>query len=369
MSRRPHICFTFVGDVTRDSRLRRFAAAAGEVADVHILQLFKSGDGHPDPRVIPFPLRSSLRQALPRFWRQASAALRELHCDLCIAADLYSLPAAARGARALGRPLVYDARELYASIAALQGRSLMQRFWTGVERRYARRATAILTVNESIAGILRDRHADVRVVRNVPDWSAPRESQKLREACGIPADRRILLSQGGLQRGRGALPLVDALAALPDCHLVFLGDGDYRGEIEAAAQLIGVSDRVSIISAVPSADLPQWTASADLGMCLIENLGRSYYLSLPNKLFEYMAAGVPVVGSDFPEIGMLLRETGAGITVDPSDGELLVRAVRVLLDDTDRYARAKAACLAASKQYHWENERRVFAALIKSLIT
>ncbi len=406
----PRIGFTFVGDLARDSRLRRFAAAASEVAEVTVVQLSAvrgergggviggwnegndgkdgkdgkdgndgydgydggTGDsrdgGQGNIEVLKVTMRGSLRQELPRFWRKAEAVLRGLKCDLCAAADLYSLPASARAARALGRPLIYDARELYSSVAALQGRAIMQRFWTGVERRYAPRAKTVLTVNESIAAILRENHADVRVVRNLPDFPVPAPSRKLREACGIPAGRRILLSQGGVQRGRGAMPLIDAMTELPDCHLVFLGDGELRGEFEAAAGLSGVSDRVSFLPAVPSAALPDWTASADLGMCLIENLGRSYYLSLPNKLFEYIAAGVPVVGSDFPEIGAVLRGTGAGIAVDPGDRDLIVRAVRTLLDDTDRRARAQSACLAAAEKYHWKHERRVFAGAIADAI-
>ncbi len=381
MSHRTHICFTFAGDVTRDSRLRRFAAAAAEMAEVYILQLTDAPDHSADAaetvnhngddrvlkpltasenesyRVIPFPRQGSLRSALPRFWRQASAAIRELGCDLVIASDLYTLPAASRAARKLKCPLMYDARELYSSVAALQDRALMQRFWTGVEKRYGRSAATIFTVNDSIAEILRKRYADVRVVRNVPDWPEGAPSDRLREAVGIRPNLRVLLSQGGLQRGRGAILLVNAMPALTDCHLVFLGEGDLRGDIEAAARFAGVSDRVTVLPAVPSAELPAWTASADLGFCLIENLGQSYYLSLPNKLFEYLAAGVPVVGSDFPEIGALLRDTGAGIAVDPSEPDMLVRAVRTLIDDGDRYSRAKAACREAAAGFRWERER------------
>ncbi|MDX9757875.1 MAG: glycosyltransferase [Bacteroidota bacterium] len=412
MGRRPLVCFTFVGDVTRDSRLRRMAETAAETADVVIVHLcpprpvsdgndtlsdgndtLKDGndtlkdeedrtpdgtatqpeegvaeDGLPERKrgetgeydVITIPMHGSLRRALPRFWRQCNLVSRRLAADTCVAADLYSLPGAARGCRGRNARLIYDARELYSAIAALQGRGLMQRFWTTVERRVAARADIVLTVNASIAAILRHRFRDVRVVRNVPDFSAPAPSQRLRETIGCSSDRRILLSQGGLQRGRGALPLVELMPDLPDCELVFLGDGPLRDDILAAAAINGVSDRVHLIPAVPSSDLPHWTASADLGLCMIENLGRSYYLSLPNKLFEYLACGVPVVGSDFPEIGAVLRETGAGIAVDPTDRQLVLRAIRTLLDDPTRYARARESAQTASFHYHWSQEKLIW---------
>ncbi|MFZ1729941.1 MAG: glycosyltransferase [Bacteroidota bacterium] len=369
MSQRLHICFTFVGDVTRDSRLRRFASACADAAEVTVIQLTELWEGNEGNEgntgnegkfnLISFPMKGSLRQKLPKFWRLASKSARHLGADLLIASDLYSLPAAARAAKALHRPLMYDARELYTSVAALQGRPLMQRFWSWTERRYAKRAALVFTVNESIAEILRQRYPDVRVIRNLPDFPIPTASDKLREVCAIPADRRILLSQGGLQQGRGAYILLEALMELPDCHLVFLGDGALRDEIKASAQINGIADRVTILPAVPSTELPVYTASADLGMCLIENLGQSYFFSLPNKLFEYIASGVPVIGSDFPEIGAVLRETGAGIAIDPTNLKLVCKAIRTLLDDSDRYTRTRAACLAATEEYHWEKERRV----------
>lgn len=398
MTHRPIICFTFVGDVTRDSRLRRMAETAAETAEVVILQLCppqppSSGepnsldregrlldgegstieDGRPERvkgetgsyDIITIRMHGSLRRALPRFWRQCTLVLRRLEVDACIASDLYSLPGAARGCRGRKTRLIYDARELYSAIAALQGRGVMQRFWSAVERRYAARAQVVLTVNDSIAAILRTRFPDVRVLRNVPDFSAPAASQRLREKLGLPPSRRILLSQGGLQRGRGALPLVDLMPDLPDCELFFLGDGPLREDIMAAAAINGVSDRVHLISAVPSLDLPHWTASADLGLCLIENLGRSYHLSLPNKLFEYFACGVPVVGSDFPEIGAVLRDTGAGIAVDPSDRDRVLHAIRTLLDDASRHARLRDACRAASLRYHWSKEKHIWKHVLE----
>ena len=379
MTRRPVICFTFVGDAARDSRLRRMALAAAERADVVVLQLAPAGgeyrsrlrgagDVESSVDVISIPMRGGLRSSLPAFWRSGPAALRALDASLFIASDLYSLPVATRAAGRAGVPLLYDARELYSSVAALQGRSIVQSFWTRLERSRGRRARTVLTVNESIAGLLRSRFPDVRVIRNVPDFPPPVVSDLLRTAAGIPPDRHVLLSQGGLQKGRGALPLITALRSLPDCHLVFLGDGPLGGDIAAAAAIEGVSDRVTCLPAVPSIELPGWTASADLGFCLIENLGRSYHLSLPNKLFEYIAAGVPVVGSDFPEIGALLRDTGAGIAVDPSDNELLVRAVRTLLDDRTRYERAVEACRDAAKQYHGDVEKGRFLALMDEVL-
>ncbi|MBN1447352.1 MAG: hypothetical protein JXA28_05425, partial [Bacteroidetes bacterium] len=133
MSDAPHICFTFVGDVTRDSRLRRFRQAAAEIGRVSLVSTSLTSS-------------ASLRRELPRFWRSGREEARALHADLYLAADLYSLPIAAAAARHAGSPFIYDARELYRSIAALVGRPVMQHFWSLLEQRYTRRAHTVLTV-------------------------------------------------------------------------------------------------------------------------------------------------------------------------------------------------------------------------------
>ncbi len=462
----PHICFTFVGDVTRDSRLRRFRQAAADIADVSLVTLLVSATAetqnsesqevesqeaesppaespdaaspasHSPPadsvssaddtvqhslspvsrhfhlerfgrelRFRPFA-PATLRALLPPFWREGARAAAMLDADLYFAADLYALPAAAWAARRTGRPLIYDARELYRSVAALTHRPLMQRFWRLLERRYARGAQAVLTVNESIAEILRGDFSPVHVIRNLPDWSqsaakgdsgaggdseagvasnaggesdAGAESDAagdsaatanlLRRELDIPENRTVLLSQGGVQRGRGALVCIDALAELPECDLVFLGDGPMRDDVRLHAEVCGRADRVHLLPAVPSEELPLWTASADIGFCIIENLGESYYLSLPNKLFEYIAAGVPVVGSDFPEIGAVLRDSGAGVTVDPSSAVSVARGVRRILDEPGMRERLREGCRSAARDYSWDSERESFMDVLREVLS
>jgi glycosyltransferase involved in cell wall biosynthesis len=176
----------------------------------------------------------------------------------------------------------------------------------------------------------------------------------------------ILLSQGGLQRGRGALLYVEALAQLPGCTLVFLGEGSMADEIAEAADTHGVRERVHVLPSVPSEELLSWTASADVGLCMIENLSKSYYLSLPNKLFEYFAAGLPVIGSDFPEIGAVLRTSGAGIPVSPDSVENFVAAVRRIQNDDRLRAELMQRSREAGKTYQWEGEKQLLRTLIEN---
>lgn len=359
MSGRKRICFTFVGDIERDSRLRRFATAAAERYDVHVLALHTRDVVAPEGVTLHrlMPEHPSLRRSLPAFWRRGGTLAKSLNADLYLASDLYSLPVAARAARARGVPLFFDSRELYTHIAALHGRTLTQRFWRTILRMYARRAAMLFTVNEAIADILRGEGYTVRVLRNLPDRIVREKTDRIRLALNIPATQRIVLSQGGIQQGRGALLAVRAVAALPECALVFLGDGAMSTEVVEEARRQGCAHRVHILPAVPSAEVLTWTASADVGLCLIEDLGLSYRLSLPNKLFEYIAAGVPVLGSDLPEIARVVRAFDVGCIVPADDAAAVSLALAELLNSPERLAQYREHCLAHAPALQWQQER------------
>jgi len=177
----------------------------------------------------------------------------------------------------------------------------------------------------------------------------------------------IILSQGGVQRGRGVDIALRAIREIEHAALVFLGDGPLREHILRSAEHPDCRGRVHVVRAVPAKQLLAWTCSADIGLCLVENLGRSYYLSLPNKLFEYIAAGIPVVGSDFPEIGRVLHDTEAGIAVSPDDFEAVVRTLRMMLYDRELREKFRKNCLMAAPKLQWSTEENLLLSSVKEL--
>ncbi len=373
MENTPRACLTFVGDILRDSRALRFIEALAETHAVTALTASREAENRALPsfhlRSLPLLREGKLRRSLWRFWREGGALARTLDARLWIASDLYSLPVASAGARGSSAPLLYDSRELYASIAALHRRPVTQKFWSILERRYARVAGGITTVNDSIAEILRASFPGkkIAVIHNYPSGPFPERADLLRSRLAIPAGMKLLLSQGGLQEGRGGGTAILALRELPECALVFLGSGPLADRWKRLAAECGVEARVYFIEAVPAAEVPAYAASADIGICLIEDLGVSYRLSLPNKLFASIAAGVPVVASRFPEIGRVVGETGAGLTVDPSDPAETASAIRRLLADPHLYEDCRRACLAARVRFTWEKEGKILADFIREI--
>ncbi|RME51437.1 MAG: glycosyltransferase, partial [Caldilineae bacterium] len=193
------------------------------------------------------------------------------------------------------------------------------------------------------------------VVRNCPPRQSPPRSDLLRRKLGIPPDRKIVLYQGAVSAGRGLETMAAAVRQIPDVAGVVLGSGalleNYRAQVAA-----GEWPRMHLPGKVPLAELPAHTASADVGLALIQNTCRSYYFALPNKLFEYMQAGIPVVGSDLPEIARVIREYDVGEVTDPDDPVAVAAALRRLLDDPERYARARANTARAAEVLNWEGE-------------
>jgi glycosyltransferase involved in cell wall biosynthesis len=268
--------------------------------------------------------------------------LQRLRADVLHAHDSNALiPVAVAAARK--KPYVYDAHDLWLHRPRRMRSRLYhaaQNAWFGlVERILVPRAAAVLTVSPPIAEHLR-RVYRLRSVDLVPNYpalepsdSAARELRSLPGMESVPATVPIVLYVGGLMAGRGIEGLVDAMAAVPTAHLVLLGAGHLAGDLTDRAARRGVSDRVHVLGPVPSDDVVAYAASADVGVSPIVPSCLNYRYSLPNKLFQYMAAGVPVVASDFPQVREVVLAASAGQVVDTERPEEMAGAIRAALAD------------------------------------
>lgn len=280
--------------------------------------------------------------------------------------DLNTLYIGAMCKKRTGARLVYDSHELQTE------RNRMTKWWrrwaAWNERRWLPYADAMITASPPWIDINREKYGAVPdpsvSVLNTPELQVIKQPQDLRGALDIPAEAPILLYQGSIQENRGIEPAIDAISLLPDAVLVVVGYGYHRSTLEADVRKRGLTDRVKFFGPIPNDELLAWTAAADIGLCNIVNSSLSYYTSLPNKLFEYIIAGIAVIGSDSPEIGRIVTEEGVGEVADPVDPEDLARAARTILSDLDRY---RAATKAASQKYNWaieeQNLLQVYAGL------
>ena len=172
----------------------------------------------------------------------------------------------------------------------------------------------------------------------------------------INADQKILLYQGVILEGRGIKIIMDVIDQIDNVHLVFIGDGDYFQQFKNAAEKSKSSSRIHFIGAVNNNELLGYTASADLGMALIENISLSYYYALPNKLFEYIMAGVPILCSNLPQMKMMVEKHKVGQVVDLDDKDNLVRTINNMMKSENLLEKYRDNSKLAAKELNWEIE-------------
>lgn len=259
--------------------------------------------------------------------------------------------------------IVYDTHELETETVAFS--SLSRPLARAVERALIRFADATCVVNDEIGEWYRKQYAitSTTSVRNVPytrNTSLPRAGV-LRKSLGIPDDELLFLYQGVVSAGRGIRVLIEAFSALPRRHLVILGYGAMVPVVEQAAKR---HSNIHFHAAVSPDALPSLTMDANVGLSLIENACLSYYLSLPNKLFEYVNCGVPVIASDFPVMAAAVDEMKCGWT-SPVDARS-VRSLVEKLTPTDIEV-ARQNTVAARRAFGWHMEEPALLSMYEAL--
>jgi glycosyltransferase involved in cell wall biosynthesis len=357
--------------VEHDARVRREARALQRAGhEVVVVHLPPPGASVAGAAADGYELRSAASNGLPARLpgtpRRALAAgrLAQLAAaerpDVVHAHDAAMLAPGWLAARRAGAKLVYDSHELATGVPYRSG--AWAALVAGVERLYVPRADAVITVSNGIAERLQSRYSlgEVpTVVRNVPDLPPPREAPAapdLRLLLGS-GQAAVVVHHGAVARDRGCENLIRALSQLDRAHLLFLGaDGDYAAGLSALAERLGVGARTHFQPPVALDQLLAYSSQADVGVTLLEPSCENHRLALPNKLFEYVAAGLPLVASELPEMAALVRRYEIGWTVDPRDPSSIAAGIESAVearDDPDLQERLSAA----ASELSWDREQ------------
>lgn len=300
-----------------------------------------------------FPLR-------PLAW---AAALEEVAgpADLWHGMWAGSLPALQRLRARHGGRTVYDSRDVYLHARAFDRmRPQLRSLFLRLERRWARAADLVVTVNDAYADILAPLLGITRplVVRNCPDPYDPPGARpdRIRGLLGLPESTAIVLYQGGLMTERGIEEGMEAILRVPDAHLVVMGYGNRRATYAEMAARPPYRGRVSLVDAVPPEELLEWTASADVMLMAIQPTTLNHRYTTPQKLWEAIATGVPVVASDLPGMAEVVREVGCGVLCDPTDPAAIAAAIGELVarGPAARAAMRDRALAAGRARYNWQ---------------
>jgi glycogen(starch) synthase len=317
--------------------------------------------------MVVFPLR-------PMAWAVALEEAVE-PADLWHGMWAGSLPALGRLRRRHGGRTIYDSRDIYLRSRDFDKmdpirRSALQ--W--IERRWARSADAVITVNEAYADIIARtlRVARPAVVMNCPArWTPPGPPpDRIRAALGLPATTAVVLYQGNLMTERGIEQAMEAILDVPGAALVLLGYGSLRETLISRAGQPPFAGCVFVLPPVPPSGLLEWTASSDVMVMAIQPTTLNHRYTTPQKLFEALAAGVPVVASDLPGMANIVEATNTGVVCDPTSPASIAAAIREVLEQpvADLVAMRERARRAANETYNWDRQASTLFELYKRLL-
>lgn len=263
--------------------------------------------------------------------------------------------------------LIFDSHEYFTETPELVHRPLVQKVWKWIEQFTVPKLGRLITVNESIADLFREKyHVTVSVVRNIPiSRIMPPKGDKA--ALGLPMNKHLLVLQGsGINVQRGAEELVQAMQFLPNCFLMIIGGGDVLPILKQMVKKLGLADSVQFLPRMPYSQMMAYTQLAEIGFTLDKDTNLNYRYSLPNKLFDFIQAGVPIVASHLVEIEKIIRKYNIGTFIENHTPENIATTIQNALKDTEMLAQWKQNLPVAAAELNWENEEKVLLDVIKS---
>jgi glycosyltransferase involved in cell wall biosynthesis len=273
--------------------------------------------------------------------------------DYILSNDLDTLPACFFASRIKSTDLVYDSHELFSEGPELQGRKFVQGFWRKLEDFFLPKVKKAYTVSQSIVEFYDDKyHNKMGLIRNIPLKNDILEADEV----FFPTTKRTILYQGVLNPGRGLKPMIKALKFIEDLDLIIIGYGKVEEELKAFVLEEKMNERVHFLGRISRDKLFNYTKKATLGMVLEEPLGLSFTYSLPNKLFDYIHAEIPIIAGNLPEITRIIKEHKVGVIIDDYSPEKITLAIKNLLNDEALLSEIKENQQKAKEILCWEKE-------------
>lgn len=277
--------------------------------------------------------------------------------DILVSNDLDTLLPNYLVAKLKHLPLVYDSHEYFKGVPEIQNRPFVKWFWTTLEKSIFPRLKYVITVSNSIA-IQYENEYGVRpvTIRNCSKSTAEISGYR-RDELGISKDHLLLIFQGaGINIDRGGEELIKAIHLTENVSLLVIGSGDLLEVMKRSVKELNISDRVKFIPKLPREQLIKYTKSADAGLSLDKDNNPNYRFSLPNKLFDYLSSGIPVIVSNLPEVSAIVKENGCGLIISNVTPENISAAISEIRDNPEKRFEFKRKAGAVAELINWEIE-------------
>ena len=373
--RRKIAIISVISDLVTDQRVHRTAITLAENGvEVILVGRKLRSSAEPTPRPYRFVRFRLLMEKGPLFYFSFNVRLFFFlifrRADILVSNDLDTLLANYLVSKFRKVKLYYDSHEYYTGVPELENHPAKRKIWKRLERWILPKLKHAFTVNDSIASLyFKEYGIRMQVVRNVPIVSEKNTGVKSRSELGIPEGKRILLFQGaGINIHRGAEEAMEAMLYLENFILLFIGSGDVIESLKRESIALNLGERVKFIPRQPMETLHEYTRAADAGITIDKDTNINYRFSLPNKLFDYIQAGLPVIASEIPEVSRIVRQYDIGVIITSHDPKHLASAVTEMFRDETRLAKWKANLKIAAADLNWNKERVKLLQVFKDVI-
>ena len=368
------VIISVISDLVTDQRVQRSAMALMEEGFDVILV----GRCLPDSKVMPERPYAVRRFRLlfykgPLFYLNYNIRLFFYllfsKVDILFSNDLDTLPANYLISKLKGKPVLYDSHEYFTGVPELVERPMVRNIWKWLEKKMIPGVAQMFTVNESIASLYKTEYSvNVLVMRNVPvyeEWALLDKSQ-LRRELGLPVAQHLYILQGsGINIQRGAEEAVEAMQYLPNGILLIVGGGDVIDELKRRVKKLNLERNVIFKPKMDMSELRKITKAADVGLTLDKDLSINYRFSLPNKLFDYIHAGIPILASDLPEVKKIIQQYQVGLITPNHDPKQLALLMQQMTSDKVQMEKWKLNASAAAKELNWQKEKMVLVEVFR----
>jgi len=263
-------------------------------------------------------------------------------------------------------PIVFDSHEYFTETPELINRPNVQRVWKWIEKTCVPRIKDLLTVNDSIARLFKEKYkVTFKVVRNIPRKREVNEIPS-RAEMGLPPGKKIILLQGsGINIQRGAEEAVEAMQFIENAVLLIVGGGDVLPVLKRMVQERSLQDKVIFVPRQTPDKLIGYTANADIGLTIDKDTNINYRFSLPNKLFDYIHAGIPVLASPLTELKNIITQYEIGEFIDSHKPTHIASVVNGMLKNEKQLNIYKSNTRKAAAELNWEKEKTVLVEIFR----
>lgn len=290
-----------------------------------------------------------IRKGPRAYWEYHQKLVKHLfdrEADLIIAVDYDTLPAAIKIASRQRAKVIFDSHEFFEEVPELEGKTFKKWIWRTIARKSIPKADLCWTVSSQIAEALEQRYSEkFEVVHNLPT------TYELTE----PARENAIVYLGVLNKGRGLPEAISAMRHI-DAQFWLLGEGDISEHLRHLVQELGLIDKVRFLGWISPEEIPGWLQRAKIGLNLLQASSKSYEMSLANKFFDYVQAGLPQVTMNFPTYRTLNEEFEVATLVNDLDESTLVNQIKQLFDE-ESWTAQHLQTLEARSQWNWEVEK------------